>query len=94
MVSTAYPSAIAFMSRAPDYFVSLGLPEERASELHQQYYRQYGLAVRKISFLNPMYDNINIADVTLATWLSAPSSSRPPGFRQEMRWILATRTND
>jgi hypothetical protein len=27
------------------YFVSLGLSEEEASELHHQYYTQYGLAL-------------------------------------------------
>lgn len=30
----------------PAYFVSLGLEEERASELHHRYYTEYGLALR------------------------------------------------
>ena len=29
-----------------DYFVSLGLSEEEASELHRRYYTEYGLALR------------------------------------------------
>ena len=28
------------------YFISLGLSNEEASELHQRYYTQYGLALR------------------------------------------------
>lgn len=28
------------------YFLSLGLPEEKAAELHKKYYREYGLAIR------------------------------------------------
>ena len=28
------------------YFISLGFPEEEASELHHKYYKQYGLALR------------------------------------------------
>ena len=31
---------------APAYFLSLGFPEEEASELHHKYYTQYGLALR------------------------------------------------
>ena len=30
----------------PEYFVSLGLPDDEASVLHLQYYSQYGLAIR------------------------------------------------
>lgn len=30
----------------PAYFLSLGLPEEKAAELHKRYYREYGLAIR------------------------------------------------
>jgi hypothetical protein len=32
--------------RIRDYFKSLGLDEDKARELHQKYYREYGLAIR------------------------------------------------
>lgn len=31
------------------YFVSLGLGEDEASELHHEYYKQYGLALRGLT---------------------------------------------
>ncbi|KAJ3521105.1 hypothetical protein NM688_g9063 [Phlebia brevispora] len=38
--------ASAMGERIHAYFLSLGLDEERASELHHRYYTQYGLAIR------------------------------------------------
>lgn len=32
--------------RIREYFKSLGLEEDKARELHQKYYREYGLAIR------------------------------------------------
>ena len=32
-----------------DYFVRLGIDQERASELHHNYYVQYGLALRGLT---------------------------------------------
>lgn len=53
------------------YFLTLGLDDERASELHHKYYTQYGLALRglvkhheigkvSISFINHLPHALNL----------------------------------
>lgn len=37
------------LTYVPAYFVSLGLSEEEASQLHLHYYTQYGLALRGLT---------------------------------------------
>ncbi|KZS98043.1 pyrimidine 5-nucleotidase [Sistotremastrum niveocremeum HHB9708] len=48
--NTLYPASArisqAMGERIHNYFVSMGLPEDEASELHHKYYKQYGLALR------------------------------------------------
>lgn len=42
-------AAFKFLIRAVDYFVRLGIDHEKASELHHNYYVQYGLALRGLT---------------------------------------------
>ena len=64
------------------YFVSLGLEEERASELHHKYYTEYGLALRGL------VRHHEIGEVAQFNALCRdPCSSnflRPVGFRPEV----------
>lgn len=40
---------LSFKAFSAAYFVSLGIDEDEASELHLKYYRQYGLALRGLT---------------------------------------------
>ena len=41
--------AFKFLIKVVDYFVHLGIGHEEASELHHNYYVQYGLALRGLT---------------------------------------------
>lgn len=41
--------AFQFLIKVVDYFVHIGIDHEKASELHHNYYVQYGLALRGLT---------------------------------------------
>ena len=51
-----------FLIKAVDYFLRLGISHEEASELHHNYYVQYGLALRGLTRHHDVGSEIQMLD--------------------------------
>lgn len=73
-----------------EYFVSIGLNQEDASDLHLKYYTQYGLALRGLT----RHHNVGNSSSLNIPSRNLLSMNRRTRFRSQMRSITSTRRDD